>query len=194
MATDPISKPDTKPESRDKKSPLDRGKLSLVTEQQTPESPVEPKPATPFPDFSDGHVPALSADLSADTLPLDVSRALSALVHEYDRLGTRIADLKASQGELKSEIESICFEIPAKRISGLGWHTTRSRNPMTVTDPEKLREMDVDDSAIAYAATSCDKNRLAEKGVHPAVIARATVTTYSREFVLPVVEKKKGSK
>lgn len=200
MASDPISKPSTKhgsgPKSQAKKTPSDRGKLSLVAEpekpeQQTLESPAEPGPA---PTPADDHVPALSADLSADTLPPDTARALSALVHEHARLGTRIADLKSSQDELKAEIESICFEIPAKRISGSGWHTTRSRNSKTKTEPEKLRKSGVDESAIAYAATQCDKNKLAEKGVDPAVIARATVTTFGREFVLPVVEKEKDPK
>lgn len=188
MATDPIARARAKKDARKQALP-DRGKLSLVTEPES-EQAQAPEPQTP----ADDHVPALSADLSADTLPPDTARALSALVHEHARLGTRIADLKSSQDELKAEIESICFEIPAKRISGSGWHTTRSRNSKTKTEPEKLRKSGVDESAIAYAATQCDKNKLAEKGVDPAVIARATVTTFGREFVLPVVEKEKDPK
>lgn len=187
MASDPISRARAK--SQAAKTPKSVSVLSLVSESRSKPTP-EPQTTDPI----DGPVPALSADLSADTLPPDTAKALAALVLEYDRLGTRIADLKASQDELKSEIESICFEIPAKRISGSGWHTTRSRNSKTKTEPEKLRESGVDESAIAYAATNCDKNKLAEKGVDPEVIANATVTTWSKEFVLPVVEKEKAKK
>jgi hypothetical protein len=182
MASDPISRAQAKRDAR-KQTPQDQGKLSLV-EDERPLSKEDqaltdgawqrhkeagPKAAqSPFSE----PVAALSADLSADTLPPDTAKALSALVHEHARLGSRIADLKASQDELKAEIESICFEIPAKRISGAGWHTTRSKK----------------------STTFIDKNKLAEKGVDPDVIAYATTTNWSREFVLPVVEKEKAEK
>lgn len=172
MASDPISRARAKRDARKQAPSSDPAPaLALVSGPRAPESRPVPILAQPT-DPTDGHIPALSADLSADTLTPDTAHALSALVLEYDRLGTRIANLKASQDTLKSEIESICFEIPAKRISGRGWHTTRSKKPTTFID----------------------KNKLAEKGVDPDVISYATTTKWSREFVLPVVEKEKVNK
>lgn len=170
MASDPISDPTSRARAKSQAKAGKAGNLPL-DETGKPVLALVPDPA-PVPALAPEPVPALSADLSAEALSPDTALALASLVREYDRLGTRIADLKASQAELKSEIEAICFEIPAKRISGSGWHTTRSKKPTTFID----------------------KNKLAEKGVDPDTIKHATVTNWSREFVLPVVEKEKAGK